>query len=486
MKRFAAVVLALVLALSGCAKQPEEKTPEELTAEKIAAVLKLHCYTMDSMNPLVTKNNENLQVLRLLFESLYLCDETQKAQPVLAQGCSVSPDGLLWTVTLKDGVTWHDGTAFTAANVAWTYNFVLRSREESAFYQQLQNVERVEAAGNTVQFTLKEPQALFANVLDVPIIKNREEFQPVGTGAYCYRNTQNRTIYLDLYQGWHGAALPSIAQIEVKQLPDKETSVYAYEAKEIDAVLTNGLDWGSYSSNSENAVAEYPTGDFNYLSINPQNPELADVNVRRAIAHSIDKNRIRDEVLLSRGSVADTCINSAWWVYNEHVTTYDYDPEKARAYLAEAAAEQLRLELLVNRDNRMKVSTAQLLQDQLAAVGIELAIVELEWEQLLSRVQAGNYQMYLASICYGPDINPVHALSSPSAEVLRIEEELQQQGDDGVIGKYYELQEAIAREMQIIPLYFDVGALLYNRRISGTVSPVRTNVFRSIAAWTLN
>ena len=100
----------------GC-KNNEDKNTDKNLIEETNKTLKIHCYAHDTLNPLLNNNEANMQFLRLMFESLIVCDETQKAQMVLAENYSVSSDGLTWTVNIKDGVKWHDGAVLTAYEV---------------------------------------------------------------------------------------------------------------------------------------------------------------------------------------------------------------------------------------------------------------------------------------------------------------------------------------------------------------------------------
>lgn len=479
------LILCMCLGFFGCKKE-EPKKVEDPVIKAENETLKIHCYNLVGMNPLDNVNEENLQMLNLIYESLYYCDNTQKAQPLLASGYTVSADGLTWTVNLKNGVKWHDGTDFTAKDVVYTYQYVMDDSDGSYYSYNVKNIASVSASSDyTVNFALNVPQANFLNLLEIPVIKSSDgdDFSALGTGPYVYSKTENKTIYLTANQNWHNGEV-GIQNIQAKILPDKDTATYAYVSKEIDIVSVNsGDNMGKYTSNSDNVIIDYTSNNFNFIGINTNSEPLSNRMFRKAIAHAIDKNNINSQVFLSHGSVANSCMNSQWWVYNPIVTVYEHSKDKAINVLNDVQ-KNMKLSdvtLLVNEDNPDKAKMAELIQKDLADCGITMHIEYTDWETFSDRIATGNYQMYLGTIKYSSEINPQYIVTNPGPDLQRLFIELQSQTtEDGVKTKYYEIQEKIAIEIHIVPLCFDVGAVLYNKRLEGQPAPCRTNIFNGI------
>ncbi len=483
MKKIIALALTIFISFGviGCRK--DDLTADDPVVKKANETLKIHCYTHKSLNPLDNANDINMQMLRLMFESLIQCDKTQKPQPQLAEEYSVSQDGLVWTVKLKENVKWHDGTDFTAKDVLHTYNYVMENAENSPYAINVSNIEYVNSTSDyTVNFKLEFPQANFVNLLEIPIVKSGE-FTPVGTGPYVYKETQNKIIYLTANDKWHGGKV-NVKNIHVKILPDKETATYAYVSKEIDAVsVTSGDDMGNYTSNSDNVIVSYPSNRFTFVGINTNSEPLSNRMFRKAIAHAINKDSINSDVLLSHGSVANSCINSDWWMYHTGVTTYSYSKDKSVNILNDVKKNMkiAPVNLMVNMENSDKVKTAEMIQKNLADCGITVYIEYVDWATFSERVSSGNYQMYIGSIKYSAEINPQYVIKNPGVELQKLFVEFQSQTDEnGLKKKYFEIQEKIAMELQIIPLYFDVSTVLYNKRIEGQLNPCRINVFNGV------
>ncbi len=493
MKRILSVIiiLSICLCLFGCngcnsCTGGDAENPEDAIIKAENETLKIHCYNIESMNPLDNTNEENLQMFNLIFESLFVCDTTQKAQPLLAESYTVSSDGLCWNIKLKSGIKWHDGTELTANDVVYTYKYVMNS-ETSYFHHNVSNVTSVSAPSDyEVSFNLESPQANFVNLLEIPVIKSAES--TTGTGPYTYEKTENKIIYLCANEKWHNGTV-NIKKINVKILPDSETSTYAYVSKEIDMVAVNsGNDMGKYTSNSDNIIADYTSNTFTYIGINVSSEPLSNRLFRKAIAHAIDKEAINSEVLLSHGSVANSCMNSQWWVYNPDVTVYGHSKDKSVNVLNEVkkSMKLSSITLLVNTENPDKEKVAELIKQNLEDCGITMNIEYADWQTYTDRIASGNYQMYLGTIKYSSEINPKYLITNPGPELQSLFISLEAQTtEEGVKKKYYEIQEKIALDIHIIPLYFDVGAVLYNKRIQGQPAPYRANIFNGIEALNL-
>ncbi len=480
------LTVLLVFCASGCKGGGDGDSPDaKKAAEEANRTLKIHCYNYETLNPLLQTSEVNMQMLRLVFESLIVCDNTQKAQCVLAEKYSVSPDGLVWTIKVKKGVKWHDQTPFTAYDVEKTYNAVLGYAEASMYYALLQNVEGVKAVSDTeVKFNLKKPQANFINLLDVPIIKGHSEnFKPIGTGPYKYDGVSEKIITLLANENWQGEGV-GVDKIEVRILPDKETAVYAYVAKEIDVVsVTSNADWNEYSSNADNVIVDYPSSSFNYITINTNTEPLSNRLLRVAIAQAINKEKICSEVLLSHGTVANSCMNSEWWVYNKGITNYSYSPKKAEDTI-KALKNNTKIgtiNLMVNSESADKCKTAEMIKENLNEVGLSVQIDYVSKSAFYERVGTGNYHMYIGTVKYAGDINPAYVVTNPDEKLSALLADLQKQTtEEGVKAKYFEVQEKIATDVNIIPLYFDNGSVMYNKRIKGEFNPFRTHIYNGI------
>lgn len=487
-------LLLTALFLFGCStsdKQGEDNTAHE--AELIpdyGGTLKIYSYNSDTFNPLFTKNKANMQMLNLIFDHLIVCDERQMPTPVLAEGFSVSEDGLVWRLDIKRGITWHDGTPFSAKDVAATLEAVRSSSQNSIYKENLYNVASISEDGNTVIITLKQPQTNFVNLLEIPIVKKESanaysNFDIIGTGRYVISSKNNKVINLTASNSWHGGNAPYITNIEVLLLPDKATSVYAFEAREIHAVTTDLLNWGKFSSSSNGRTFEYATNDFVFLSFNKSNEFLSRVEIRRAFAHAINKEKIFDEALLSHGLITNTFASPKWWVYDDSAALYPYDPTKAANMIdaLDINPNDIKVSILFNDDNNIKVKVAEIIAENLKEIGINAVAEPVSWEIFIQRVEKGDYDLYLGEIRYSPEINPKYVLDLDDETQEMINLLQNQTTDEGRKQLYSSLQRHYAENLPSIPLYFEVEALLLNSKIKGDAKPLAGHMFSNIHKW---
>ena len=491
MKKILIFLLTAAL-LCGCAPTVDpERAEEELEyTPRHGGSLKIYAYNSHSFNPLYTRNKANMQMLNLVFESLIMCGDDRRPIPILAESFSVSADGLEWRVNIRQGITWHDGSAFSAADAAASLNAVKSGANNSPYADNLSNVLKLEQSGNSLVIRLNEPQTNFINLLEIPIVKAAsvnvyDDFHIVGTGKYTFAEKTNKIMYLTANNAWRGETTPYISNIEVHLFPDKSTSVYAFEAREIDCVTTDLLNWGSFSAGTNSRTFEYASNDFVFLAFNRSNDILAIPEVRYAFAGAVNKDRIYNEALLSHGVITNTFASPRWWIYNENTVSYEYDPGKSVTMISdlEMNPNDIAMSILVNNDNAIKLKVADILADNLMDIGIDMRVEAVSWEEFLERIARGSYDMYLGEIKYSPEINPKYILQSeeeflPDLELLQL-----QTTDAGRKRVYDSLQSRYAVVLPAIPIYFEVEALLLNSKIKGTAAPVTGNMFNNIEQW---
>jgi len=495
MHKILSLILAVVILLCGCGSPSVDKNNNNADNKQVptsGGVLKIHSYNPDTLNPILTQNKANEQMLGLVFDSLVKCDETQKIIPVLASNYDVSSNGLMWTITTRTGVKWHDGTDFSAYDVESTLQIIKNGSFNTIYAQNLQNVLKITASSSDVlEITLKTPQTNFINLLDIPIIKKvktpaKDNFSPIGTGTYIYNSQANKIITLSSNKDWWGAEhTPYIDTIEVHLLPDKNTSIFAYEAKEIDVVSTNMLNRGRYSGNSENKIVEYPSGNYNFIGLNLTNKYLSNKEMRIAIASTVNKKRIFDEILLSHGRITETFLSPAWWVYNAETVQYKFDTKLAREKIESLNLnpQKIAIELLVCSENEIKCRVADIIKAGLKDIGVDARIRLASWDEYNSLIERGSYDMYLGEINYSSEINPAYVLKGLTDFEPLLSDLQNQVNDDGRKKSFFSLQNKFAEDLPQIPLYFDAAALLYNNRVTGDIKPLRTNMFNNISEW---
>ncbi|MFF2084063.1 ABC transporter substrate-binding protein [Nocardia sp. NPDC058176] len=333
-----------------------------------------------------------------VYEALTFLDpKTGEPKPRLATEWT-SPDPLQWRFTLREGVKFSDGTPLTAEVVAWNFAELLDPQTKSQLGAQLKTyTSAVTAEGErTVVFQLKAP------AIDLPsrlwnFYLTTEKFwqtgnlntEAIGTGPYLLssidlENGAKLTVNPDYW-----GTKPAFEKVEYKILPSEAARVSAVQAGEVDIALNlDPLSLDQFANNDNYASSLSDSNWVQVISINSnKGGPLADVRVRQALNHAIDKQSIIDGLL--KGAVEPLpgqVTAPPLYEPNPAVRAFDYNPDRARQLLAEAGFPNVTLELDVPSGTYAAgAAIAQAVAQQAAAVGITITITETPFPAWLSR-----------------------------------------------------------------------------------------------------
>ncbi|MBQ9997699.1 MAG: ABC transporter substrate-binding protein [Clostridia bacterium] len=486
MKRLLPILL-IVFVLCSCGNNNNPSNEVEYT--KLQDNLDIHCYNSATLNPIFAENNANAQLSWICFEPLLKTSNDGSITTALARGYFISENGLEWTVPLENEVKWHDGTLFTAKDVVATCNEILKN-ENCIYYYNLSNVKKVVAVDDaTVKFVLNAPQSGFANLLEFPIVKQEyvnktDDFLMIGTGPFKYEKTENKNIIFKANNEWWGNKKPYIKTVTAKILPDKDTAIYSFNAKVIDVISSSIKDWSKYPSEAKN-VAEYSTGDFFYLKLNMNTPALGNFYIRCAVAQAIDKEAIKDMAMLSYGVVTDTVINPMWKFHNKDSYKLSFNPAQAKQLVLDNGEEEINLRIIVNEESEIKTKTATQIKSNLISVGINAEVSVLGFDDYKEAYYSGDYDLAVCEINYSPEMIS-KAVIGNSDEANNLFNQLQNCSiDEDKKEIFIKLQDLTCKNMEIIPLFFDTGMLLFNDNVLSGLSPTRNNIYNDIHLWKL-
>jgi len=353
--------------------------------------------------------------------------------PGLAERWTISPDGLEYTFHLRKGVKWHSNRTFKptrdfnaddilfAIERQWQEShpyFKVTSPNHSYFNDMgmpklLKSVTKVD--DYTVKFTLNHPEAPFlANLaMEYAGIQSKEyadamlkagtpekiDQEPIGTGPFFLVNYQKDAVirYKAFPEFWGGKA--KIDDLVFSITPDASVRWAKLQKGECHVMpYPNPADLDAIRKDPGVQVLEQPGLNVGYLAYNTQKKPFEDVRVRKAMNMAINKKAIIDGVYLSTGVPAKNPIPPSMWSYNDKVKDDPYDPEAAKKLLAQAGyAEGFATDLWampVQRPyNPNAKRIAELIQADLAKIGVKAEIKTFEWGEYRKRMQAGEHQM---------------------------------------------------------------------------------------------
>jgi peptide/nickel transport system substrate-binding protein len=313
------------------------------------------------LDPAVITDGESARVTEQIFETLVTFDgATTNIKPALARSWDISPDGLVYTFYLRDGVTFHDGTPFDAEAVKWNFDRwhdpanpwrlptdVFEYYEDVAgFKDAIHSVDVIDPL--TVQITLNEPQgpfllnlALFAFAFASPTammadLENAYR-NPVGTGPFRFVEwVPGDRIVLDKHSGYWGEQA-KLDRVIVRVIPDNAARFLAVKSGSIDMMEQANVEDVTNARRDRNLqVILRPPLNIAYINMNLKQRPFDNLKVRQAVAAAINRSAIVEALYGGLGSVATQFIPPSVLGWNPDVKGPQYDPARARQLLAEA------------------------------------------------------------------------------------------------------------------------------------------------------
>lgn len=368
-----------------------------------------------SMDPGQLTDINSMRVLSSVYDTLVRFREGSfTVEPGLATSWTISADGLQYTFKLRQGVTFHDGTAFNAEAVKFTYDRLLDAKHPYAFtgpfpfagfyYGAIKQVDIVDAS--TVRFTLKRPYSPLLNNLTLNtgrivspagVKKWGKEFasHPVGTGPFTFVQWEkNVRIVLRANPAYWGGA-PKLDRLIFRPLPEEQTRVTE--------LLSGGVDFiVDVPPDNIDQIRRDPRFDFYqepgphvwWVTLNVRKKPFTDVRVRRAVNYAVNKDAIVRNILKSTATVSSGPIPPAiTWAYTDQVAKYPYDPGRALKLLQEAGYGSGFSAVFWIPESGSGMQSpktmAQAIQADLAAVGIRVSIQTFEWGAYLGKYGKG-------------------------------------------------------------------------------------------------
>jgi ABC-type transport system substrate-binding protein len=306
-----------------------------------------------------------------------------------------------WVFKLRDA-SFQNGEKVTSADVKWTIEQIAAERSTAYFRAEMQQIERVETPDErTVRFITKTTLAtlpIWMASYHLPIIsRNSAKGTFVGAGPFVLKE-QERGVSIDLeaFPGYYKIGLPKLKGIRVVAYPDENLRVAALQSGDLD--LIEYVPWQAMTAISDNPTLKLDAvdGAFMFLVFNGSKPPFNDARVRRAVAHAIKRDELVKAAFFGRGAPLEhlPIPQSSAFFNPEFEHGWGYDPALSKQLLTEAGfASGISCSLLSTAQYGMHKDTAELVQQHLAAVGINVELKLPDWATRVSIGNRGQYDM---------------------------------------------------------------------------------------------
>ncbi len=407
-----ALVLVATIALGGCQgdKQAQNSanpnTSQEATPSKdpIMGGSLVYGMTQDlvSLDPHQTTDAGTRSVVFNMYEGLVKPTSTGDLVPAVASDYVISPEAKEYTFTLREGITFHDGSTVTVEDIKYSIErYAEIQGESSAFSSLLDKVEVVDET--TVKITLTEGYSEFLADLTLAIIpaNNTDPAgNPVGTGPYKYESyTLGQNLKLVRYDGYWKENSAYLDSVQFKFIADLATAYTELQAGTIDVLnyLTAAQAQTLVDTQSENfTVIEGSMNLVQAMFLNNEYEPFKKLKVRQAMIHAVNAQEINGFLFNGKSKMIGSHMITAMskWYEPAAENMYPYSIETAKQLLTEADyPDGFELEITVPSSYTQHVDTAQIIVDQLSKVGIKATINKVEWSTWLEDTYRGrNFQ----------------------------------------------------------------------------------------------
>lgn len=526
-------VLCAVL-FSGCGEKSEELSPPTGTPGTSEAgpaygdiLIEGSIGDASNLIAMLANDSASFEVAGLVYNGLVKYDKDLNLVGDLAESWDISEDNLTITFHLRKGVKWQDGVEFTAEDVLFGFKTIIDPNTPTGYAGDFQTVERAEALDPyTFRVKYKQPfapgLASWGSLVVLPkhllegndITKSALARQPMGNGPYRLKEwkTGEKIVLVSNHEYYEGR--PYIDGVIYRIIPDSATMFLELLAGNIDFMGVTPFQYlrqtGTPAFKKAYRKYKYLSFSYTYLGYNLLNPKFRDKRVRQAISYAIDKDEVIEGVLFGLGMVATGPYKPGTWQHNPQIKPYPFDPVKAKALLAEAGwqdrdqdgvleknGEKFEFTIITNQGNNERRKTAEIIQQRLAQVGIQVRIRVLEWAAFINEyIDKKNFEATILGWTIGqdPDLFDVwhssktgykelNFVSYKNDEVDRLIMEGRHTFDQEKRKQaYFRIQEILAEEQPYTFLYVPFALPVVHKRFRG-IEPAAAGIGYNFPKW---
>lgn len=411
------MALLLCLTLTGCGvenidddgdtgweeyQQQQEELPQE-EEEPLPEVFTMAYHKDHTLDPITCGEGIQQDVASLLYEPLFRLDERFEPQPLLCESWEMSGDRCTYTLTIRDGVLFSDGSELAASDVSATLR---RAMESERYAYRLRKVAAIQHSNRnrTVTIVLQSPMSAFLALLDIPVVKNGTEQQmiPTGTGPYLFVTANDGPQLIRNDEWWQQKDLPT-ETIRLVHAKDEDTAVHLFSSGRVE-LLTVDPTGGFTAVSGHYEETERPTAQMHFIGFNTTGGVFADKTVRAAFSAGIQRDVLVDAFLSDHAIATWLPISPLSDLYpGEFNTTFDHEKTLA-AYAAALAAVELpegashELTLLVNEEDSFRVDNAGFIAERLSVNDWKITVRTLPWTEYLVALEQGEFDLFYGEV----------------------------------------------------------------------------------------
>lgn len=544
-----AVVLTVALGTIGCTKSNkiDDNNKNEISEYNIQESDYIHLTTIfpETINPILNTNKSVSYIMNLIYDGLFEMDENYNVEPRLVEKYTLSSDGKSIRIKLASDATWHNKKEVTSSDVSYTVDLI-KKNSKSPYVALVDNIQSIHIS-DSKNFTikLKENDPFAIDKLTFPIVSKDKlsslntsqigEYKNnlLGNGPYKIKKYEDRQyIILERNEDYFGDLPENRKEIYVKMVPDKESQTEMVLALDSDIANISLEELSKFENKKEFNITKYEGRDYEMVIFNYDNEFLNNVNFRKAIISSIDREKLLNEAYVDNADLSNFPLNTKNKYYNNDIKNISYDKEKALNYLAsglksvsksqeekqsedsqgssenvegiiednlsgsstegELSKQEIKqilnnieLSIIVSSDNSERVKVAHTISQDLSSIGVKSSVKELNNEDLKKALDSKDYDLAVVgySLSSVPDARGIlEACGIKDKKLSTYIESLGKSTSESETKKIYnQIQKYVVEKASFISLGILDDFIVSNKRLKGTINPNEFDIYKGIS-----
>ncbi len=398
-------LLLPVLFLTGCWQEelPEENTGliqpgEELPEREEPELLLPEAFSLpyapdQSLDPIGCPDGPQQTVASLICEGLFRLTPGLETENVLCESYAYDPERCVYTLTLRPGVLFSDGSPLTARDVRAALE---RARQSERYQSRLSQVSSISARDGAVTIALSRPNTGFPALLDIPISKESGGV-PLGTGPYLLSQDEGGAYLAANPTWWRGGGQP-VNRINLTEASGQDAVLYRFSSHEVQLITADLTGTAPAALTGSVSQWEADTAILQYVGLNTAAAPLDSAALRQALGESLNREHIVSGFFSGHARAAQFPVSPLSRLYPEELEVRFSADAPAQAVSRTGYIPERTLTLLVNGENGFKTAAADYLAESFTAAGVPVETRVLPWEEYTAALEAGDFDLYYGEV----------------------------------------------------------------------------------------
>ena len=521
LKKYWAAILALVLVIAVVLSSVEIYREEVLNIDpnieyEEQKTLYLSSEKIDTLNPVISQSEDVYCLSKLIYSSLFTFDENLSIIPDLVSEYSVNTDRAYIEITLREGVKWHDGKTFKAADVVFTINTMRAAGTACPYYDKIKKINSVYAkSSSVVVIYFNNNYNCSLDDLTFPILPSsqyssagtfiaaRDGFKPVGTGQYEYKSYSKKK-QLRLVPNKNYYDIKAEKNITVTFLPDRSLASNMMEINSVSCYVDSSSNRKSIAIDRGYKIYDIPSSNVEFVVFNTESRYLNSKEMRYAVAYAMDREAILEKAYMGDGILTDTIYYPDFLGIKDTLEEFSHDISKAEGILSKLGfadknsdgfkednqGNNFSLRILVNKSNATRNAAAVLIKKNLDTAGIASEIISLPKQEYLKAIKNKKFDILITGYTIEESYDLRSFFNGKSEwgyynyDLFMKARELERlYTPQEYSEKYSQLKEAILDQLPYLPLCYKKMSLIGVSTFEAESLPMFNNIYKNCSTW---